>query len=513
MWFNINPMESCSINNKKILEWTAPHTEQLFTLLSKNTETSGELPIDTVNKKTTKNITVINGSEAAVEAPESMVNYHTHPATCYLNEKTVWGFPSGEDTRESLLFGLKGSIAHLVVAVEGTYVCQVNPCVIDNLINLDIDKNTVNPKILRMISRASHNGSKYSINDFYRGFIVLCVEIYFRSTHAFRTAEYAEYKVISPDDYVNFCNNFNFKNMFKKDNIKECTEIKCNKVWTFEKSLKQVSLEKYIDDYESDQNVYICSKGGSIKISNVNIVKFIKNGGLEPIKNYNFTYSNKHPDIKIDKWFLTKIFYHKVECVCEGNGNGSRHISGLYKKLSNEDKQIVLMKIAKNGVNGANGANGVIMTKEQDPVFYFFDVNGNCDHNSIKKSLHIKHIMPSNLSRDCSDSKDKRGHNTQGHNESFGLKLNKGLKKNLVFFGSNMCGHCVEFLKNATSPEFNKKFNLEVHKFDEIGQAIDSAKKYSDSEVVSIPAVFDSSNKKRVEHPLLISEQVMVYKT
>ncbi len=478
-------MEACFINNNKVLEWTAPHTEQLFHLLSKNTETSGELPIDTINKKTNKNITIINGSESAVEAPESIVNYHTHPATCYINEKTVWGFPSGKDSRESILFGLKGSIAHLVVAVEGTYVCQVNPAVVDNLINLDIDKKSIDPRVLRMIAKTN-----YSINDLYRGLIILCVEIYFRSTHAFRTAEYADYKIITPDDYVNFSNNFNFKNMFKKDDIKECTKMKCNKVWTFEGSLKQVSFEKYVDDYESDQDLYVCSKLGSIRISKININKFIKNGGLEPIKNYNFTKSDKYPDINIDKWFLTNIFYHKVEC--------QTITESLYKNLSVQNKQEILKQISA-------GSNNVKITKIKDPLFYFFDLSGNCNHNSIQKSLHT---LNTKHTKHADEHTDMYRHKSNKKTRSFG---SKDMKDKIVFFGSQMCYHCVEFLNNiANKTNFHKKFDIDINKFDEIGTAIDNAKKYSNLNIQSIPSVF--LNKKLIDHHTLLKDNKIVYK-
>src|SRR5574343_773308 len=245
---------ACSINNSAIYEWKIDHIDSLFNVLYLKTETSGAFGIDT-NQKITTSISKINGSEASVEAPEALLNYHSHPASCYLAERTVWGFPSGEDTRESILFGLKGSIAHLVLTIEGTYVCQINPNILYSIIHLDIDKNTIPQKALDAIRK-----EKWSVNDFYRGLIVLIIEIYFRSVHVFRASSSVKKNYVDPDDYINFINSFNFQNIFGKNSDNTCTRIRCDKVWTREKKLKQVSFEKYVGDYENSEKIYVCSK-------------------------------------------------------------------------------------------------------------------------------------------------------------------------------------------------------------------------------------------------------------
>ena len=56
----------------------------------------------------------MNGASDSVQAPEGIANFHTHPISCYVGEGTVWGWPSGEDIRETFLFGMKGSVVHLV---------------------------------------------------------------------------------------------------------------------------------------------------------------------------------------------------------------------------------------------------------------------------------------------------------------------------------------------------------------------------------------------------------------
>jgi hypothetical protein len=479
---------TCSINSSKILEWKTQNIESVYSALYINKELSGELPIDTVNKKTTHNITKINGSKSSVEAPKSIVNYHTHPASCYLTEKTIWGFPSGEDSRESVLFGLKGSIAHLVVAIEGTYVCQVNPCVLENLININIPKNQIPIKALKMIQ-----SQKCSINDFYRGLVILLIEIFFRSTHAFRTGEFIKKHNVTPDDYINFTNNFSFKNMFEQEDIDGCTKIKCNKVWTFENSkYKQVTFEKYTDDYEHKENVYICNKIGAVNISKINISKFIKAGGLNPIKQYNFTNSDNY-DIKSDYWFLTKIYYHTIKI--NNNVNGGEF---LYKDLSDNNKQYTLKEIAKG-----YGHNNISFIKTENPLFYFFDITGSCTYNDIQKIIN-------------SCPQKSIGHDKYGQKKS--QTSNKNTRIDLVFFGSDNCSHCGVFLDSFNDiksskkcPENLKNVFIKINKFDDISKAIEEANKHSTiKKIKTIPSLFH--NNKLIDHHILLKRGLVVYK-
>src|SRR5689334_21035450 len=124
-------MQSCRIGNK-FIKWEILHLDKLHILLNKSKEVSGIINIDFKTKKTTKNITYINGNKSSVKTPDSILNYHSHPAPCYIDENTVWGFPSGEDTRECVIGSLNGSVAHVVVAIEGMYVCQVNPYILNS---------------------------------------------------------------------------------------------------------------------------------------------------------------------------------------------------------------------------------------------------------------------------------------------------------------------------------------------------------------------------------------------
>mgnify|MGYP005660007479 CR=1 FL=1 len=242
----------CSINEKSGLhKWVIDENtlSQLYPLLYKDIEMGGKFtfPIDhrgKISKRTSvRKIHKSDGEKDSVQAPLGIVNYHTHPISCYLGEETIWGWPSGEDLRECVLFGLKGSVAHIVIAVEGTYVIQTTPCILDALIHLKDpvielleDPKTTSTIINKIITLYIQNIDDYSkdenenlefqeyfsreyknesiesfltkleseldmyiddgtigellikvMEDIIRGILIGFVEIYFRSSHRFRS--------------------------------------------------------------------------------------------------------------------------------------------------------------------------------------------------------------------------------------------------------------------------------------------------------------------------------------
>ena len=44
------------------------------------------------------------GNSDSVYTPNHTINFHTHPISAYNNGNTVWGWPSGEDIRETIKF-------------------------------------------------------------------------------------------------------------------------------------------------------------------------------------------------------------------------------------------------------------------------------------------------------------------------------------------------------------------------------------------------------------------------
>jgi hypothetical protein len=78
------------------------------------------------DKKMTSSLKFKNGNNDSVMTPLSVVNFHTHPLSCYIDAKTIWGWPSGEDLAQCLNFAKDNNLTHIIFAIEGTYVIDVN---------------------------------------------------------------------------------------------------------------------------------------------------------------------------------------------------------------------------------------------------------------------------------------------------------------------------------------------------------------------------------------------------
>lgn len=100
---------------------------------------------DTCNKKI-KDYTIFKGNGASVLTPFGIVNFHTHPKTAYLGEDAKYGWPSGEDMRQSLEFADRGCLVHLVFTLEGVYVINV----------LKTDLKTKDRKVLEKVLKMTH---------------------------------------------------------------------------------------------------------------------------------------------------------------------------------------------------------------------------------------------------------------------------------------------------------------------------------------------------------------------
>ena len=138
------------------------------------------------------------GDADSVYTPNNVINFHTHPISAYNNGQTVWGWPSGEDVRESIKFALAGNKAHLVFSVEGLYTIQISPC-----------------KIKKM---------KELLDDEERGILIFIIEEYFKSTHNFRGVDEVnrlakKETFINPYSYIDFVNHFDLLNLLNKKKI------------------------------------------------------------------------------------------------------------------------------------------------------------------------------------------------------------------------------------------------------------------------------------------------------
>ena len=79
---------------------------------------------DICDKKSVS-IHVVNGKGSSVKTPNGIINFHTHPKQCYIDENTSYGWPSGEDMAQSIIFAKKGTLVHIVFTLEGAYLITV----------------------------------------------------------------------------------------------------------------------------------------------------------------------------------------------------------------------------------------------------------------------------------------------------------------------------------------------------------------------------------------------------
>jgi hypothetical protein len=201
-------------------EWKLPCNifNKIIPYLFKEREFAGNIILgQSVNKESILKLGQIkSGHTASVKVENGICNYHTHPHFCYTGmgnpeDSTIWGWPSGEDMRESISFALRGNFIHLVITLEGIYSIEVNPLMIQQLINVD-EKDA----------------------EVVRGAIIGLIEHYFKSTHGFRCVDYNENqkRICTPYDWVHFANHFNLNNLYKgnpKSNAKKCTkELPCS---------------------------------------------------------------------------------------------------------------------------------------------------------------------------------------------------------------------------------------------------------------------------------------------
>jgi hypothetical protein len=166
------------------------------TLLQNGHETSGVIKCD--NNNNVVGMKTEKGSADSVHTSNNVINFHTHPISAYNQGDTVWGWPSGEDIRETIKFSLAGNKAHLVFSVEGLYTIQVSPC-----------------KIRKM---------KELLDDQERGILIFIIEEFFKTTHNFRGVqevnELAKKNIfINPYSYVDFVNTFDLVNLLNAKKI------------------------------------------------------------------------------------------------------------------------------------------------------------------------------------------------------------------------------------------------------------------------------------------------------
>ena len=178
-------MSSCKLD----VSIPLPKIANIVKNLKKKIEVSGVLHCDHTDNVV--KIDELNGQKDSVYTPNHVINYHTHPYSAYNQGTTVWGWPSGEDIRETIKFALEGNKAHLVLTIEGIYTIQVSPCKIKKMKNLKKKDCEV---------------------------LIFLIEEYFKTTHNFRCIDEVNSLArknffINPYSWVDFINNFNLSNL------------------------------------------------------------------------------------------------------------------------------------------------------------------------------------------------------------------------------------------------------------------------------------------------------------
>lgn len=157
------------MSNEKyeITEWkiSKKNVNDILKLLKqeRDNEAAGSITFD--DETISENYNVRLGNTVSVETPNTIFNFHTHPIGAYVENEAIYGHPSGEDIRESIRFSLNGNICHIVFTIEGLYTLQIQPVFIKWLTTLKPSE---------------------------RGFIISCIETFFRQFHIKRTLQYVE---------------------------------------------------------------------------------------------------------------------------------------------------------------------------------------------------------------------------------------------------------------------------------------------------------------------------------
>ncbi len=475
---------SCTISDTSVVEWTLDpvHVEELYVNLYDGIEHGGEIVLDINTKRSHKVIKSNAGKLDSVDAPDAIVNWHSHPINCYNNEGTIWGWPSGEDMRETLVYGLRGSACHIVPAVEGTYTMQPNPCIIAGLLNID---NAVNPNDYTSLS-SGHNWG-----DFLRGLVVATIEVYFRSTHVFRSVEYMKkYQNISAHDFVEFANIFKLENIFSKHKVAGCSKLGCNQIVKYENHrMSQIPFEKYVYEYESDTYVYYVDKNGNTTKSKTKYYNALKKGGLELLQNLTI---GSNCAIPVEKWHTSKVFQIRLY-----NNKvlyqGKMHI---YDRLNFDDKLAFL--------KGPRQQQDIVLS-DRTIKFKLFELKGKCSHSNLKTHMKIyenKNTVPNFYKK--KSRKNRRSPRRRRKSRSMGKKKSPKRKskkrtrskdkkklaiKEVMIIGSTQCPHCSEADKKAKAKKKIYNFSYMFKEYPTIKEAIDEAQKI-DKSIDAIPAIF-----------------------
>jgi len=278
------PGNTGNISCKVKLDIPVKEINTILKELSRSYEVAGVINCNHSDK--ISGYTQNKGNNDSVSTPNHVINYHTHPINAYNEGETVWGWPSGEDIRETVLFGLAGNKAHIVFTVEGIYVIQVSSC-----------------KLKKM---------KTLLTNEERGVLIFLIEEYFKTTHNFRCFEDVNNLGdnginITPHEYIKFINNFDIRNVLKNSKNTSGTipnngfpELSGHKI-------KTVGLEDYVSESDLNNIRTINPEGEySINTKKMNITK-VKTILKQVLKKFDIPCKSQWNG-KPNSWFFVNFF-------------------------------------------------------------------------------------------------------------------------------------------------------------------------------------------------------------
>tara|TARA_B100000287_G_scaffold435051_1_gene501605 strand:+ start:5328 stop:6059 length:732 start_codon:yes stop_codon:yes gene_type:complete len=156
----------CLDKYKHNVRWTL--TNEFLKKIKKSireskTEIAGKILFKDVNcdsknkcNKILKDYEISQGNGDSVYTPNGIINFHTHPKKCYVDQGTKYGWPSGEDMGQVIRFAKYNNLVHIVFTLEGAYIIKVNKIL--NKKNIDILEKVL---VLTHVFRSKNQSKQY----------------------------------------------------------------------------------------------------------------------------------------------------------------------------------------------------------------------------------------------------------------------------------------------------------------------------------------------------------------
>lgn len=298
-------MSACKIGTKHV-KWIVEDKviKEVYATLGDETESSGKLHFynkagsDLMKAKVVHEKDIIRGDSDSVVTPMGIATYHTHPYDCYLTEKVIWGWPSGEDISQVLVWALGGNLIHVVFSAEGPYILEVNPCSVVFLKGLTNVMRGALVHWIMKIGQATHELRSHEVNQ--------------KLVGAARGVRPVPPSVagLSPHDWVDFVNGLTVNN---KD--ARCGLISCEDPTEFQNNrLVQTKISDYLQTLGPVEFYGITAEGEYVRpLIKMEPSEFAKKVASIRSNQHNFACGKKNTNSPDPQWGPGKIFNCKFE--------------------------------------------------------------------------------------------------------------------------------------------------------------------------------------------------------